>query len=74
MHLLARFPHQELATLTKTIDFVHADIFPPLLVTLEKTATIKVSSEKLSSKELILDKEQLAFLLVVVLFLVTNQS
>ena len=74
MHLLARFPNIEHAAQAKTIDFVHADIFPPLLVTLEKTATIKVSSEKLSSKELILDKEQLAFLLVAVLFLVTNQS
>lgn len=45
MHLLATFPHLEIATLTKTIDFVHADIFRPLLVTFEKTATIKVLSE-----------------------------
>ena len=49
--------------ITKTIDFVHTGIFWPLVVTLEKTATIKVSSEKLSSKELILGKEQLALLL-----------
>ena len=33
----------ERAALAKTIDFVHADIFWPLVVTLEKTATIKVS-------------------------------
>ena len=33
--------------LTKTIDFVHADIFWPLVVTSEKTTTIKVSSKKL---------------------------
>ena len=33
----------ERAELAKTIDFVHADIFWPLVVTLEKTATIKVS-------------------------------
>ena len=43
MHLLARFPNIEHAAQAKTIDFVHADIFWPLVVTLEKTATIKVS-------------------------------